>query len=84
VRQCAAVCGSGWQCAQQRVAVRTVVCVQCMRQCAAVRLVLDGSARGSVRQFAAVRRCAAVWKCAAGRQCAAEYFARALLREMVG
>jgi hypothetical protein len=50
---CAAVSGRLWQCA------RTEVCAQCMQSCAAFRLVVYGSARGSVWQCE--------WQCVAAR-----------------
>jgi hypothetical protein len=66
---CAAVCGSALGGVQQRgsacVAVCTIVCAQCAHECASVRLVVYGSACGSVRRFPAVRQCAA---CAAVQQ----------------
>ena len=62
------------------MAVRTVVCMQCARKGAAVRLVVYGSARGSVRlsgstavcdsALGSVSQCAQQC-CAAVRQCAA-------------
>jgi hypothetical protein len=60
VRQCAAVCGSVRQCAWLCVAVRTVVCTQCVRQYVAVRLVVYGSARGSVRLSGSAAVCGSV------------------------
>jgi hypothetical protein len=52
------------------VAVRTVVWAQCARQCAAVRLVGYGTARGIARQCGSVQQCAAV-RVAVSTLCAA-------------
>jgi hypothetical protein len=55
------------------VAVRTVVRAQRVQQCAAVRLVVYGSARGSVRlcgsRCSSVWHCGSVWQCGSVRQC---------------
>jgi hypothetical protein len=70
---CAAVrqCGSVWQCERQFVAVRTVVCAQCMRQyAAAVCLVVYSSVRGSVRLSSSAVVCgSAAAACGSVRQC---------------
>jgi hypothetical protein len=64
-------CGSVRQYERQCVAVRTVVCVQCARQYPAVRLVVYGSACGTVQRsasaavFGFVQQC--TWLCAAVR-----------------
>jgi hypothetical protein len=65
----AVVCGSVQQCSsvrqyeRQSVAVRIVVCVQCPRQCVALRsAVVYGRARGSVWLCGSVRQ--RVWQCA--------------------
>jgi hypothetical protein len=49
------------QCVQQCAAVRLIVCAQCAWQSTAVRLVVYGSARGSMWL------CGSVWQCAAVR-----------------
>ena len=64
VRQCERC---KWQC----VAVRTVVCAQCLRQCAAVFFVVYDSAHGSVLLSGSAAVCSSVRQCAAARQCAA-------------
>jgi hypothetical protein len=51
------------------VAVRTVVCEQCARQCAAVLLVVYGSAHGSVQLSDSAAVCSIGRQCPAVRQC---------------
>jgi hypothetical protein len=76
-------CGSARQCERQCVEVRTVVCARCARQRAVVRLVVFGSARGSVRLSGSAAVCGSVsvgvWQCArsciAVRQCVAVHVA---------
>jgi hypothetical protein len=47
------------------VAVRTVVCAQCLRQCAAVFLAVYGSAHGSMRLSGSEAVCSIVRQCVA-------------------
>ena len=71
---CVRQCGSVWQRAWQYVIVCAAVCgsahgiMQCMRQCASVRLVVYGSASDSVRLSST--QCSSVMlQCGSVRQC---------------